>query len=497
MKDVQDLLAAALVGTSRTTPPLHAGTLLSEQLNAIQGDPEGVLLSRAALAGAVECAGRRAAPLQHDVPTPAPVDTLPEAPARVARHLPIVMNTPVVNEWLQLCAQAGWRIPHSALPGLLDLARFDTTLRVNLRPVLGERGVWLASLNPDWRFNATTFSEDAWLTATEAQKEGLFRDLREKIPGAARDLLTQQFKTEKAGARKRLLSVLQDTWTDEDATLEPLLENTLADRSREVQELARVLLQSLPGSAYNARMTERVAGMLQQEKVGLLGKLLGKQKVSLHLPETLDADAGRDGLTAIDPHKRVALDRFRELIQNTHPQALADALHLTPEQLFDLIQALGAADQLRWATLATRHVPTANVLQPCYPDDLALLQISAPETIAGRIGTHLQGQPDASHLLTLLSVLPGAWPVDLSEQVLNVIHGQVSRANQHQNDYRWEAVMQNAAHHAHPHASTAPLPPQEDSDDYHATYLRLRYAAMLRLLEQRRLMHDDFQEAQS
>lgn len=496
MKDFQDLLAVALIGTSRSAPPTHAGTSLSASLNAMKGDPEGVLLSRAALAGLVQFAGRPTAPLRHGLPTPAPADTLPEAPERVARHLPTVVNTPAVNEWLQLCAQAGWRVPTSALPGLLDLARFDTSLREKLRPVLGERGLWLAQLNPDWRFNATVYSEETWLTATEAQKEGLFRDLRQNHPGAARDLLTGQFKTEKAGVRKRLLSVLQETWRTDDVTLEPLLEDALTDRSSDVQEQARTILQLLPGSAYNGRMAARAAAMLQQQNVGLLGKLTGKPKFTLHAPETLDANATRDGLTPLDTQKKNApLDHFRELILHTHPQALADALKLTPERLSDLVRELNAADQLRRATLLTRHVPTAQALQTSFSDDLPLMQLSAPQNLAQRIDTHLQGQPDASHLSTLLNALPTPWPAALSEQVLNAIHAHVLQVSRHRNDYRWESLMQDTAHSAHPHAKPPPgLPPLEGSD-YYTHHLWRKYAEMLVMLEQRHHMHMDFQEA--
>ena len=499
MKDFQDLLAVALIGTSRAALPSHAGTPLADSLNAIQGDPEGMLLSRAALAGLVQFTGRRTEPLQHNPPTSAPADTLPEAPARVTRHLPALANTPVMNEWLHLCAQAGWRVPTSALPGLLDLARYDTVLRENLRPVLGERGTWLAQFNPDWRFNATTYSEENWLDATEAQKEGLFRDLREKNPDAARDLLSGQFKTEKAGVRKRLLNVLQDTWTDADATLEPLLEDALTDRSGDVQALARAVLQTLPGSAFNARMTARVAAMLQPEKVGLIGKLMGKQKFTLHPLETLDADAKKDGLNATDPKKKnPALEHFRELVQNTHPQALADALNLTPEQLFNLMKDLNAADQLRRAALATRHAPTANALQTYYSGDLPLMQLSAPENIPHIIRTHLKGQPDASRLLGLLNTLPTPWPADLSEHVLNAIHDYASRANRQNNDYRWETLMQTAAQHTHPDTRRPPaLPPPEDNNDYYTSYLWQKYAEMLVTLEQRHQMHQDFREARN
>lgn len=498
MKEFQDLLALALVGTARGQLPAHNGSPLAPALSGVQDDPEGTLLGRAALAGLVRFAGRTTEPLSGDPPPLAPPETRPEAPGQVARHLNGILGTPLLPEWLALCAEAGWRVPPQVLPTLLDLARHNTELREQLRPVLGERGGWLAQFNPEWRWGSS-FSEEAWEGATEVQKEALFRELREKNPDAARELLTRQFKSEKAGVRKRLLTVLQDTWTDADAALEPLLEEPLQDRSTEVQEQARLVLQQLPASAYNQRMTARVASMLQQEKVGLMGKLMGKQKFTLHAPDEVDANAGRDGLTPLSAHKKNAtLERFRELVARTHPQALADALQRTPDDLFTLLKQLDAAEQLRQATLATGHIASARALQMHFPDDLALMRLSNPDNINQRIYALLKGMPDSSQLLTLLNVLPGAWPADLSERLLNAIYTYASgRHTSHSHDYRWETIMQETAQHAPPHVRRPPaLPPPEDTN-YYASRLWQQYTDMLGTLEQRQHMYRDFAEAQA
>lgn len=498
MKEFRELLALALVGTARGQLPAHDGSPLAPALDGVQDDPEGTLLGRAALAGLVRYAGRTAEPLRHDPPSLAPPETRPEAPERVARHLNGILGTPLLPEWLALCAGAGWRVPPQVLPTLLDLARHNTELREQLRPVLGERGGWLAQFNPEWRWGSS-FSEEAWEAATEAQKEALFHDLRQKHPDVARALLTQHFKTEKAGVRKRLLSVLHETWKEADATLEALLEEALQDRSPEVQDQARLVLQNLPTSAYNQRMTARLLTMLQQEKVGLIGKLMGQRKFTLHPPATLDADAGRDGLTPLSAHeKNATLEHFRELVASTHPQALADALQRTPDDLLTLLGQLDAADQLRQATLTTGHEPSARALQRHFSDDVALMRLSPPQNIHQRIHALLKGTPDVSPLLTLLNLLPPPWPADLGEQLLNAIHDYASgnRTSQ-RHDYRWEHLMQEVARHAPPHVRRPPaLPPPEDNS-YYASRLWQQYTDMLGTLEQRERMYRDFAEAQA
>lgn len=500
MKEVQELLAVAMIGTSRATLPQHAGSPLSEHLNAAQGDTEGQLLSRAALAGLVQFAGRRANPFSHEPPPPAPVETLREAPARFASHLPVVAGSPVINEWVRLCAQAGWRVPHAALPALLDLARTDTTLRENLRPVLGERGAWLAQFNPDWRFNATHYTEESWLDATETQKEGLFRDLLEKAPETAHALLWQHFRTEKAGVRKRLLHVLQETWPDANTELEPLLEDALTDRSADVQELARSLLQRQPGSAYNARMADRTRAMFRDRPPGLLARLSGQLLTALHLPETHDADLKRDGLTPPDPQDRnAAAKHCRSLIGGTHPQALMHRLNLSAPQLVKVAGQIGALDRLQQATLITGDTLSAQALRPHLEDDLALLPLTPPDEVLDILRNELKkGQAASSRFQRLLHHAPTPWPEDISASILQSVQESVVRIGHHTWDTQLEQLLMQTALHAHP---DTPLPaefPAETQDtSYSVAHMHGKFSEMLTILQHRQRMHRDFREAQS
>ncbi|MFC6750249.1 DUF5691 domain-containing protein [Deinococcus aquaticus] len=153
MSDHDALLALALVGATRGTLPTPGPDPLGQATAQItRPDAEGTLLARAALHALAHAAGRLPDPASDSLPTPAPAETLPEVPERAARHLPLVIGTPHLSEWLTLCAQAGWRVPPARLPELLDHASNDGRLRPLLTPVLGERGRWLARFNPAWAF---------------------------------------------------------------------------------------------------------------------------------------------------------------------------------------------------------------------------------------------------------------------------------------------------------------------------------------------------------
>src|SRR5262249_31077791 len=68
--------------------------------------------------------------------------------ARLLVDLAGAKQVELTEEAAQLLDQAGQRAPHDILPALLAVT--DATLRRALRPILGERGRWLAPFNPDW-----------------------------------------------------------------------------------------------------------------------------------------------------------------------------------------------------------------------------------------------------------------------------------------------------------------------------------------------------------
>lgn len=475
------LLALALVGTTRGTLPTPDPDPLAQAAAQItRPDAEGTLLARAALHALAHAAGRTPDPPGDPPPAPAPTETLPEVPERAARHLPLVLGTPLLSEWLTLCAQAGWRVPPTRLPELLDHATRDSRLRPLLTPVLGERGRWLAQFNPDWSFMPP--DEDAWDTATEAGREALWRSARERDPHAARDLLREHLSSERAGSRKRLLGALLDTLSDDDHSLEPLLDALTTDRSDDVRTLARMTLHRLSRSAQNARNAARFAALVHLGKPGLLGRLTGQTPSTLTRPTGPDEHATRDGLP--DPTGQDALSAaalLEHLLEHTHPDALLGALNTTPATLVNIARQHEQLPTLVQNAVSTAHPALAAALLTGLPTHPFLLQIGPPETLAA---AHAQAMNDRDleRLLTFLGPHPGPWTPDLSAALLTTLHATCPTRHHATHTYRWEQLAELAATRAHPHAPhPGPLP--DDATEW-APQTMTRLQATLDLRQQ-------------
>ncbi|MGW0612973.1 DUF5691 domain-containing protein [Streptomyces sp. NPDC002788] len=273
----EGLVTTALLGTDRRTPP---GTAPGQ-------DAATALLDAAAVETVRRRAGLRAARAT-ERPQPAPKDPRPTLPPAAARRLAVLLadrpgpsgggrrgTAPDLREllpqWLAVANARGFAPPPQALPALLDAARGRTDLRPAALEFAGPRALWLARLNPDWRFAlrstpgggaALPHLEDddriqqLWQEGLFAERVALLSALRSRDPAAARDLLATTWATERAEDRLMFLDSLRAGLGPHD---EPFLEQALADRSRNVRATAAELLSALPGSALAARMAVRAS----------------------------------------------------------------------------------------------------------------------------------------------------------------------------------------------------------------------------------------------
>ncbi|CAM5553443.1 hypothetical protein SAVIM338S_04506 [Streptomyces avidinii] len=299
--DWDELVGAALLGTERR-----------------QGSPEALLG-----AAALQTVRRRAGLLPAEAgprPEPAPRDPRPAPPEPARRRLAQLLAgrtaaagsggrrgsapdlTELLPQWLAAAGQHGYRAPASLVPALLDAARARTDLRPQALALAGTRGLWLARLNPDWRFALRGGSggagelpgaEDAagverlWQEGLFAERVALLGLVRAHEPAAAIRLLTTTWASERAEDRLMFLDSLRVGLSDDD---EPFLEEALADRSRNVRATAAELLSALPGSALAGRMAERALACVGPDGVTP--------------PADCDAEMLRDGVVKRPPAGR-------------------------------------------------------------------------------------------------------------------------------------------------------------------------------------------------
>ncbi|MFJ1963639.1 DUF5691 domain-containing protein [Streptomyces massasporeus] len=331
----EGLVTTALLGTDRRTPPgIAPGP-----------DAPAALLDAAAVETVRRRAGRRPARAA-ERPQPALEDPRPALPPAAARRLAMLLAdrpgpsgggrrgaapdlTELLPQWLAVANAHGFAPPPQVLPALLDAARGRTDLRPAALEFAGPRALWLARLNPDWRFAlratpgggaALPHPEDdervqqLWQEGLFAERVALLSALRSREPAAARDLLATTWATERAEDRLMFLDSLRAGLGPDD---EPFLEQALADRSRNVRATAAELLSALPGSALAARMAVRAGacvaidhmrtaqpGGTGVEDAEPAGATKSAPTIAVEAPHECDPGMERDGVVAKAPAGR-------------------------------------------------------------------------------------------------------------------------------------------------------------------------------------------------
>ncbi len=287
-----ELVKTALIGTSRgAVPPSPPGPVADMLASLPTTDAESQLLEAVAVLSRYETCGRAPAAVA-SIPSPAVADVRPACSRRAADLLAGVLamtDTPakrqLLEEWLSLANAAGHRVPHAAIPPLLNYAAGHRAVRDAVAAAIDQRGAWLMSLNPKWRVGVGEHDDPAevWTTGTKDQRLSALRKLRATEPTAALGLIQSTWKEDGSTDRMAFVEALAVGLSDAD---EPFLESALDDRSNPVRTAAAALLARLPTSALVRRMTERADAMLT----------CTANKVTVALPAAFDKSWERDGV---------------------------------------------------------------------------------------------------------------------------------------------------------------------------------------------------------
>ena len=331
----------ALLGTARLSEAPSTGTAIDELASQVDGlTPE----RRALLAAGMLSIFRRAGyvpPKAGALPAPAPHETLPACSPGAARALGDVFidgRFELLPETFRLLTLAGQRVPFSLLVNCLDLR--DRGNREAARPVLGERGVWLAHQRSEWEWaRETTTRDPSASTLEQIWHEGRADDrlaaivrLRDLDPALARTLLASSWRQEPAEFRVSLLSALDAHLSTDD---EEFLHTALKDRAGAVRGGAGALLARLSGSAFAGRAVARAAALLAITR--------GQRLVTVTPPERFDPEWEADGLSMKPP--RGVGERAHWLMQAI---ALVDPRHWTERAGQAPSELIGAAWRGEW-----------------------------------------------------------------------------------------------------------------------------------------------------
>ncbi|WP_435173838.1 DUF5691 domain-containing protein [Actinacidiphila sp. bgisy145] len=305
----EDLVGSALLGTERRRPAGVVGDAQEAAVGLLDAAAVGVVRRRAGLRPGT--AGPR--------PKAVAADPRPRLPDAARRRLESMLTgggrsrqnaapnlLELLPQWLAAARARGYAAPPALLPALLDIARARTDLRADALAFAGPRALWLAELNPEWRFalraggGAVGAGTAVAGSAARAQlwEEGLFAErvalltrLRQADPAGALALLAATWRGERAEDRLMFMDALR---TGLSAADEPFLEAALTDRSRNVRATAAELLSALPASALAGRMAERSRSCVS----------LAPEGITVEAPYACDAAMERDGVTAKPPNGR-------------------------------------------------------------------------------------------------------------------------------------------------------------------------------------------------
>jgi hypothetical protein len=403
--DFDDLLSAALVGTSRRTFAL--GGLTIDGADHIAADSaEAAVLAAAALAAGYRRAGWTPPTWRGTTAPPAEPDDRQECTPAATQLLELLLNRGIRVEggtdllavhWLTAARNAGQRPPYRLIVDLLRFGTINANTRGLVRDVIGPRGSWLAQHNASWRWAAAVPPQDVverFTTGGRVERLRLLADLRASEPDFARTLVEDTWKDEQAATRASFLDTFHVGLSVND---EPLLERALDDRAATVRATAAVLLDRLPGSARAQRMAARALHLVEKNE----------------LPDEPDEQARRDGIT---DHREPGYGRAASwLIQilAATPLSTWDTAQIEkagPEVLIGWTKAALRQRNQEWLTALAQHQPS--------PELLAAL---TPEAATGILD---QQQKLDARFGGLLAAAPGPWPPDFSNAIVNRLRAQ-------------------------------------------------------------------------
>jgi hypothetical protein len=403
---MDELTKIALAGTSSYPGSVvlddHPAAALAASVP--ETDRERSLLIQCAIRSIYETAGSKGVSGLEPL-APAPEETRKVASRRVVMMLRNALkevDTYLLIDYLNQMRARGVIVPPDVLPLLLDCKKDE--VRKSLIPVIGERGLWLSDLNPEWSYVLRGGGLDGDPDAlNRAWEEGSFDErcqalaiLRCKDPAQARERLAQVFAREKPGHRVKLLESLEKTLGPDD---EAFLEACLKDRSAAVIDAAAKLLCQLPNSQLAQRMRSRASAVIAVKPKGLLP---GRFKLECSPPEDIPPDWQRDGIsTQATAGQGVRAHAIEALLSMVAPSRWTAQFGHQPRALIAAIEEDAFAESVLagWthaAAWAARNDPaSAEWLEPLWEHWL--------EASASKIGEAFRAGPSLRSLFPLFS----------------------------------------------------------------------------------------------
>ena len=180
-------------------------------------------------------------------------------------------NLYLIAELLQLAIHYNQRLSEYLLTDLMVLGTEKKMLFPFVQQLLGERGKWLAGLNPEWSiYQATGQEETDWELASKEERQQLIGRLRASDPALAIELLTSTWPEEPAKDKADYLQLLHRGISGKD---EPFLIQCTEERGKYVRQEALNLLARIAESGYSAELRQALINNLQVKRATMKSQI--------------------------------------------------------------------------------------------------------------------------------------------------------------------------------------------------------------------------------
>lgn len=250
-----------------------------------------LLLDAAALYANMRKAARPALDFEEALPEAAAADSNIPCTAISVAHLNEILDETyeeALPEFLGLLSKNDKILPPEALPELFDRSLKSKSLWTHLQANIGTKGQWLLLQNPDWSNLIIDLNQADWELAPKQKRIQILDLSCKENPEKAIELLASTWQTESLTNKKAFLKVLAENIH---ASFESFLESRLDENRKEIRLAAAEILTRIP----TARLVERMFGRLDA-LMEFKGRIIGKPKIKIELPEEVDKALIRDGL---------------------------------------------------------------------------------------------------------------------------------------------------------------------------------------------------------
>jgi Family of unknown function (DUF5691) len=179
----QELIKTALMGTDRSAPSVFL--LEKAKILGVKSDEATeIVLEVAGIASLMEKSGLMLNDYDKAMPEAAANEMKNLCSVRTAAHLKEILGGKMDEAWGEFvfyAEKSNKIIPPEFLPQLIHYCRGNAQLWVALRPIIGERGLWLVTQHPDWQSLLSIKIEDAASPQYQSLSEEETRALAKEV----------------------------------------------------------------------------------------------------------------------------------------------------------------------------------------------------------------------------------------------------------------------------------------------------------------------------